>query len=224
MKKNLLSTLIFSGVIVLIIGIYLGRSDILPSRSEEFSNSIQNKQMRVKQPSNDNTQTIQENEKMTNEECEFFVISSVVSKKLNYLNKIDVKDYVTSDVSVDSENRFLDDHLYLQVELAIKNVKASSQTIMLSNIRLLTKKNNELLNLTDIPLTNTVSSAGQKDSFQLILNANEEKRIYIGYIIKENRYQEIKNQLYILPDLSGISAMDPQLLTKIELDVMEDQL
>lgn len=224
MKKNLLLTLIFSGVIVLIVGMYLFRNDILPSRGEEFSNSIQDKQMRVKQQSNDDTQTIQENEKMMNEECEFFVISSVVSKKLNHLNKIDVKDYVTSDVSVDSENRFLDDHLYLQVELAIKNVKASSQTIMLSNIRLLTKENNELFNITDISLTNTVSSAGQKDSFQLTLNANEEKRIYLGYIIKENRYQEIKNQLYILPDLSGISAMDPQLLTKIELEVMEDQL
>jgi len=222
MKKNLLMAFLFSGVIIVLLGIFINKSEILPNGGEDFTEMVKEDNSNIRQlEPKDSIKTIQDNEKLKNDDCEFVVLSSLVSKKLNDLNKVNVEDYVSSDVKVDSENTFLDDHLYLQIELLITNLKDTDYPIVLSNIQLFTEENNELFNITDISLTNTVDSVAEKDSFHLTLKPNEEKKVYLGYIITEEQYQEAKEQLYILPDLSGILAMNPELLIKIKLEVVE---
>lgn len=100
--------------------------------------------------------------------------------------------------------------------------KDSDYTIELANISLFTEKEQELFNVTDISLTSTTKDIEKKESFKLTLKPQERKKIYLGYVLLDSEYDSLKDNLYILPDLNGVVAMDPQYLTKVKLDIKEN--
>ena len=223
MKKNLLAITMFMIIIFFIFGIIVYKSDILPKMGTDFSEQLKHEsESKTLSTTSNRTKTISENQILENEDFTFLVESSIISKKINHLNHVDPKYYVLSDVEVDGDNTFLDNHSYLEIGVTITNTKDSDYTIELANISLFTEKEQELFNVTDISLTSTTKDIEKKESFKLTLKPQERKKIYLGYVLLDSEYDSLKDNLYILPDLNGVVAMDPQYLTKAKLDIKEN--
>ncbi|MGM0125326.1 hypothetical protein IGI37_002724 [Enterococcus sp. AZ194] len=223
MKKNIITGLIFCILVVCLLGLLISKSDIFPTSGSDFSKIVKrtppNNSVETKK---DKTKTVRQGQTVTNENCEFKVLSAKVSKKLNHLNKVNPVDYVENNVAVDENNTFLDNHLYLEVGLSIKYTGTDTYVFPLSNISLHTIKEGELFSLTDISVTDTTLDASNYDSFHVSFTSGEEKTIYIGYILTEKEYNEIKNNVYILPDLTTNVTSEPELLKKIKLTIKDE--
>ena len=221
MKKNIWAVFVFGVLVVSVFSILVYKADLLPTPSKDFQKSLNQNMLNENIAQNQGeSKTIQEKQLFQTDDFEFMVISSSISKELRKLKKVNTEDYVVgSDVKVDKNNKFLDDHFYLQVELSIKNKKNETYPIELPNIQLLAEVENELRNITDISLTDFTIDTSKKDSFHMEIKPGEQKELFIGYVLTAEQSQQVTNQGYILPDFSGVFLMDPQQLTKIKLNV-----
>lgn len=159
-------------------------------------------------------------ESIINDVFRVTVTSSCISKSLNHLAKIDPKYYLGFEPpDVDDSNTFLDDHLYVEVAVDIENVKSESVTLSLGNFHLegVVENNMPGMGPKDLSVTSLELDHSRKDAFLSMMGPGEKRSLFLGYIITDQEFEELKASLCLLPDITGSSYMFPESVYLIRL-------
>ncbi len=160
-------------------------------------------------------------DEVINENQKISVISAKSSKSIGHLKKIDVKNYVNSEVLVDENNTFLDNHIYLEVGIALENLDDSPKELYLSGIHISEQLGDGNLRSTDLSVTSTTDGVIGHDTFRIEAQPHEPQTIYLGYVLTEEDFNRAKQKYYLVPDLAGAITIAPEEITMIKLNIEE---
>lgn len=165
--------------------------------------------------------TVEMNDEVINENQKIKVISAKTSKSIGNLKKIDAGNYVDSEVLIDQNNTFLDDHIYLEIGITLENLDDSPKEIYLSNINISFQLDDGNFRSRDISTTSTTDGVIGHDTFRIGAQPHVPQIIYLGYVLTEEEFSQYKEKLFLVPDLAGALIAAPEEVTMIKLDIEE---
>jgi hypothetical protein len=195
---------------------------------QQQTSILSNQQENLPNVTGDDTEmkTVAQGVEVINEGQQIRVVSSRASKETGNLNKVNPANFYppdyylpdSVDVVLSADNTFLDDNLYLEIGLEIKNLLDAPKEIYLSNFILINSEQENMV-MSGLQVTNLTNDAASKDRFKIILAPEEKRTVFLGYVVSEEQVETSRDALCIIPDIAGISAMDPELVYMIKLNI-----
>jgi hypothetical protein len=177
---------------------------------------------------------VKEHDIVRNEDLECQVLSATASKKIGHLSKIDVAiypiDIEATPYQVDENNTFLDDRLYIEIGVRIKNTSGNSVPVLLTFLKMCSCPEDSSLfdskeaidDLWEIDLTSITENVHKKGNDEFTLSSGEERVCYVGYILTEEEYLRVKDSLYLMPDCFGEIVYSPEKIYRIKLSIIDE--
>lgn len=130
-------------------------------------------------------------------------------------------------------NVFIDGHVYLEVDVSLENTSEEEIELALASLYLQRSATEEELKdqgsanwsggvtVAELALTSE-SPTSQGDKGHLVIAAHDEHMVTFGYVLTEDEFVELEDDLYVLPGFFGMGGGDQLYL--VSLDSVEVEL